>query len=146
MKMKKSHLIGYALIVSLSSTVNAASTTGSSAETINRNTVICEALAEKARSITHATIKSETFNAMAEVIKQTKPDSAERNILLATFQRPYLLSSVIIGSASIGIRTMPATVQVQAVKDAEDFTSAYVRNTCIVESLSPSAHVTSKAQ
>ena len=137
MKLKKSHLTGCALIIALSSTVNAAGTTGSDAETIKRNTVICEALAEKARSITHATIKSETFNAMAEVVKQTKPESAERNILLATFQRPYLVSSVIIGSASLGIRTMPDAVKAQAIKDAEDFTSAYVRNTCIVESLSP---------
>ena len=137
MKLKKSRLTGCALIIALSSTVNAAGTTGSDAETIKRNTVICEALAEKARSITHATIKSETFNAMAEVVKQTKPESAERNILLATFQRPYLVSSVIIGSASLGIRTMPDAVKAQAIKDAEDFTSAYVRNTCIVESLSP---------
>jgi hypothetical protein len=100
---------------------------------------ICDMAAEKAQSITSATIANRTLDAMPEVLAQTLPDSIERKLMLDVFQRPFLVTSVLIESASAGAMTLPPDEAKAALKDIVDFAYTYVRSQCLAVLVKPEA-------
>lgn len=96
---------------------------------------LCEASAEKARSITRATIKSKKFDAAPEVIAQTAAGSDERKIMQQLFQNGGLISTVLIQSASFGAAMMPTSDGEQTNQNIEELAFLYVRSLCISASL-----------
>jgi hypothetical protein len=96
---------------------------------------LCELSAEKARSITRATIKAKKFNADSEVIAQTAAESQEREIMQQLFQSEGLISTVLIQGASFGASMMPSSEGVSTKQNIEELTFLYVRSLCISASL-----------
>lgn len=99
---------------------------------------LCEQSAEKARSITKATIKSGNFDATHEVLNQTAPGSNERQIMQQLFHVRGLVSTVLIQNASFGASMIPPPEEAErARRSIEELTYYYVRSRCIAASLEP---------
>lgn len=96
---------------------------------------LCDSTAEKARDIAWATIKSKKADAMPEVMRQTIEGSPEREIMKQLFHNKGLVSSVLLGSAARGARTLPPAESKAAIQNIEELTYSYARNLCISSSL-----------